>query len=140
MIKSYKAAEELYESGDYAAAAIAFAAVGDYKDAAERSKEAGYQYAETLLQAGQYEDASAAFTALGNYSDAQACAFDAIYRYGEAQLKAGAYAEALATFQSLGAYSDADSRVIGIRKTIYQTPWTPSPPINRKRQFLISSI
>ncbi len=120
LIKSYKAAEELYESGDYAAAAIAFAAVGDYKDAAERSKEAGYQYAETLLQAGQYEDASAAFTALGNYSDAQACAFDAIYRYGEVQLKAGAYAEALATFQSLGAYSDADSRVIGIRKTIYQ--------------------
>ena len=120
MIKGYQAAEALYESGDYAAAAKAFAEVSEYKDAATRSKEAGYQYAEELLEAGKYEDASAAFAALGLYSDAQACACDAIYRYAEAQLKAGEYAEALATFQNLGMYSDADTRVIQIRKTIYQ--------------------
>jgi hypothetical protein len=36
----YKAAVSLYDSGDYAAAVSAFAALGDYKDSADRAAEA----------------------------------------------------------------------------------------------------
>jgi hypothetical protein len=69
----YKAAVALYDSGDYSAAVSAFAALGDYKDSADRAAEAqqanDYEAAAALYDSGDYAAAVSAFAALGDYKD-----------------------------------------------------------------------
>ncbi len=89
---NYSKAEKLLTAGDYDSAITAFAALGNYKDAAEKitqakeqkenerlAKEAAeeearnaqaYADAEALLASGDYDGAIAAFTDLGEYQDA----------------------------------------------------------------------
>jgi hypothetical protein len=69
----YKTAAALFDSGDYSAAAAAFAELGDYKDsaalAAAAQEEADYETAAALFDSGEYAAAVNAFTELGNYKD-----------------------------------------------------------------------
>ena len=69
----YKAAQSLMDSGEYAKAAEAFEALGDYEDSARKAKDArqreAYQNAVVLLDAGEYVKAAEAFEALGTYRD-----------------------------------------------------------------------
>ena len=70
----YNKAEALLEAGDYDGAEAAFAALGDYKDSADRFSEIKYAEAEALLEAGDKAGAAFAFGALGDYKDARSCA------------------------------------------------------------------
>lgn len=65
----YLAAEQLFNEGEYEKAAEAFAALGNYKDSAERSTDAYYHCADQLLQEGKLAEAANAFDALGDYQD-----------------------------------------------------------------------
>ena len=78
---NYSKAEKLLAAGDYDNAIAAFAALGDYKDAAERipqtedakieaQKAQNYADAELLLASGDYDGAAEVFEALGGYKDA----------------------------------------------------------------------
>ena len=78
---NYSKAEKLLAAGDYGNAIAAFAALGDYKDAAERipqtedakieaQKAQNYADAELLLDSGDYDGAAEVFEALGGYKDA----------------------------------------------------------------------
>ena len=78
---NYSKAEKLLAAGDYGNAIAAFAALGDYKDAAERipqtedakieaQKAQNYADAELLLASGDYDGAAEVFEALGGYKDA----------------------------------------------------------------------
>lgn len=67
----YHAAEELLAQGNYVRATAAFLALGNYKDSAERIKEASYLRAESMLAAGDKEAAAMEFGRLGEFQDAK---------------------------------------------------------------------
>ena len=88
---NYSEAEKLLAAGDYDGAIAAFAALGGYKDSAEKLEQAetekedarlaaeaaeeearnaqAYADAETMLENGEYDAAITAYTALGDYKD-----------------------------------------------------------------------
>lgn len=75
-LKAYNSALQLFDSGDYAAAAQAFTTLGDYKDSEEMvdncSKQPDYDEATKLLHEQKYAEAAWAFGKLGSYKDSEA--------------------------------------------------------------------
>ena len=73
---SYQAAMTLFNNADYAAAELAFVALGDYKDSAHMVSrcpvQPAYDAAMQLYNDGKYAQATWAFEALGDYEDATA--------------------------------------------------------------------
>lgn len=130
----YKAADALYTAGDYAAAAEGFAALGDYKDSAERAQEASsadaYEQAKALLDAGDYAEAITAFEALGGYQDsaelltqAQLAKTEADNAAAYAQalelLAAGDYGQAIEALTALGDYQDSAEQAASAEEAAY---------------------
>lgn len=106
--KAYRDAQRLLNAGEYEQAGAAFAALGDYQDAAQQAKAAAaYQDAEVLLEAGQYAQAAEIFKRLGNYQDAPEQARAAMYQYAGSLAASGRHAEAAAVYDSLGDYLDS---------------------------------
>ena len=56
--QDYKKAKSLLEQGDYAGAAEAFEALGDYQDSTDQLTECRYQLALTAMEQGDYEGAA----------------------------------------------------------------------------------
>lgn len=132
----YSKAEKLLAAGDYDNAITAFAALGDYKDAAERipqtedakieaqKAQKAYAEAEKRLTAGDYDSAIAAFEKLGDYEDAseratQAKATKAAqnaqnYADAESLQTQGKSAEAAIVFGKLAGYKDAHERGLAL--------------------------
>lgn len=71
----YKNAVQLMQNGDYTAAAMAFAAMGDYKDAPTKVNQCNYLYACKLEADGRKALAAMTFGALGDYKDARTKSF-----------------------------------------------------------------
>ena len=133
---NYSKAEKLLAAGDYDNAITAFAALGDYKDAAERipqtedakieaqKAQKAYAEAEKRLTAGDYDSAIAAFEKLGDYEDAseratQAKATKAAqnaqnYADAESLQTQGKSAEAAIVFGKLAGYKDAHERGLAL--------------------------
>ena len=128
---NYSEAEKLLAAGDYDGAIAAFAALGGYKDSAEKLEQAetekeearlaaeaaeeearnaqAYADAETMLENGEYDAAITAFSALGTYSDAADRLKDAKAKKQEienARLAAEAAEEEARNAQ---AYADAEA-------------------------------
>ena len=128
---NYSKAEKLLAAGDYDGAIAAFAALGGYKDSAEKLEQAetekeearlaaeaaeeearnaqAYADAETMLENGEYDAAITAFSALGTYSDAADRLKDAKAKKQEienARLAAEAAEEEARNAQ---AYADAEA-------------------------------
>ena len=103
----YKKATNAYTQGDYAAAALLFEQLGDYKDSAELLKDCRYQQALQRIADEEYDEALALLEPLGEYKDSAeripAC------RYGKALqlMDKGNYDEALALLEPLGEYQDS---------------------------------
>ena len=70
--KKYKAAEALFEAGQYEEAIAAFEAINGYKDSAERPLQIQYTIAEQLLESGKAQEALAAFEDIRGYKDSDA--------------------------------------------------------------------
>ena len=133
---NYSKAEKLLAAGDYDNAITAFAALGDYKDAAERipqtedakieaqKAQKAYAEAEKRLTAGDYDSAIAAFEKLGDYEDASERATQAKatkasqnaqnYADAESLQTQGKSAEAAIVFGKLAGYKDAHERGLAL--------------------------
>ena len=88
-----------------AEAQAAFAALGDYLDAAERAEEAGYRQGVLLEETGSAQEAAAAFEALGSYKDSAARAANlqsALERYAAELERVQGQTEALETALAAG--------------------------------------
>ena len=135
--KNYNEAVALTNVGDYDGAIVAFSALGNYKDSAEKAVEAqnavteaqnaaAYAAAEALFVEGDYVGAIEGYIALGNYKDSaervalikeiRAEAVNAAeYAKAEALLEAGDHENAIQSFAALGDYRDSRDRVYNIK-------------------------
>ncbi|MGN1019073.1 MAG: TIR domain-containing protein [Aristaeellaceae bacterium] len=87
----YKEAEALLAAGEYDAASEAFAALENYKDAADRVLEPYYVQAEALLADGDQDGAAEAFARAAGYQDALTRYYNMKYAQGEGSIAAGDY-------------------------------------------------
>jgi len=104
----YSKAETLLSGGQYDEAIAAFAALTDYKDAAEREKDAKYQRAGKLLADQYYNLAVDAYTELGSYKDAPSHLKEAQYQKAGSLIAAEDYVSAIATLEKIKGYKDAN--------------------------------
>ena len=132
----YQRASELEETGRLDEAQLAFEALENYKDSAERANQiatviaeneaaelaaqreaenaAAYSAAEKLMSEGEYEKAASAFESLGKYRDSSKRAKEAIeaknaedYSMAMDYLNRKNYDDAIAAFEALGTYKDS---------------------------------
>ncbi len=108
--KNYNSAVELMEAGSYDEAISAFAALGDYKDSADKLNESKYNNAVKLMESGNYEDAISAFTELGDYKDSANKAIELIFDKAAKLLAAGNEIEAYEILAGLGDYKDCEEK------------------------------
>lgn len=110
----YKSAEQQLMNGQYEEAALAFASLGDYRDAQSRVLACRYAAAEALEQAGEDAESADAFFALVPYADSleryRACR----YRIAEKLLSEGDSRAAFHEFAALIPYGDTEVRATEI--------------------------
>ena len=111
----YNEATKLFTNGDYAGAEIAFEALGDFKDSAEKVSEVKYAAAMEQFTSGDYAGAIIAFEALGSYGDSAEKCMEARYAAAEAKYAAGDYAGAEAAFEALGSFGDSAEKCMEAR-------------------------
>ncbi len=124
--KNYKAAEALFDAGQYEEAITAFEALGKYKDSDVRIEEANeailalkYAAAEELMKADKFEEAIAAFNELNGYShsaekieEAKAALLEEGYSSAEAMENERKFDVAAVAFKALGEYKDSADRAL----------------------------
>lgn len=108
----YGQAEEAYANGEYARAAEAFEALGDYGDSAAQASKARYAQAGALEAEGRYAEAADVYLALGNYGDSAARARAARLAQASKLLENGAYAEARVLYASFPDSAEAAEGVL----------------------------
>ena len=109
----YIYAQELLGAGQYAEAAAAFDAVGDYEDAA---KLAMYAKAAALGESGQYDAAIDAFNSFGDYKSSADMAV--YYRARKEQAK-GNYGSAIKRYNKIILFKDSAQRVEECKQAMY---------------------
>ena len=88
----YSKGEMLLASGDYDGAITAYQAVGNYSDAATKTKEAQYQKGESLLAEQDSEAAAQAFASVVGYRDALKRSYQIRYQdLSEGKIATGSY-------------------------------------------------
>ena len=129
----YKAAETLFEAGQYEEAITAFEALGSYKDSEDRARQitskiyennalkeaaqleekaaADYAEAVVLMENKEYYNAMAAFSALRDYKDSKELAIESKYLYACELVKNGSYGKAIPYFEELGDYKDSSEQI-----------------------------
>ena len=112
--------EALYQTGilaskvqNYEVSVMAFAAVGEYKDAAMKCSMDTYAWGVQLFDNGDYDKSAEVFVSMGNFSDAAEKAQKATYAAAEVLWQSGDYREALEAYTSgkLEGYGDADDHM-----------------------------
>lgn len=101
----YNAAVEKLTAGQYDEARTAFAAMGDYRDAAERQQECDYQKALSLREMGGADNLTEAeklFSGLNGYQDSEDQRQKTVYLLGESYLADKLYDKARMSFQEFG--------------------------------------
>ena len=106
----YNAAAELFSGGRYDEAAVAYAAIYNYSDSAERMNESRYYQALSLLDSGNYDEAKTIFSNIMGYSDSKDQMRRADYLKADSLSKNGERFEAAALFKALGDYRDSSDR------------------------------
>lgn len=107
--------------GDYGTAYVCFGACGDFLDAEEKTKEAGYNYASGLYSmqdASKLPEVIRVFGELGSYSDSADMLYAAKDQYKAAAIFAyndGDKAGALSMFESLSGHPECDEWAERIR-------------------------
>lgn len=114
----YKEAEALLNSGQYEESAVAFEALGNYKNAPalaeaarEKIRDANYNAAMAIMEQGDYAQAIKKFQDLGNYKDALEKIREANYNIALVFMEQGDYTQAIKKFQDLDDYKDAHLRI-----------------------------
>ena len=107
---AYAYAAQLESTGRLEAAALEYAALGNYQDSAERARAIEYELAVQEM-AHSPEAALERFEALGEYGDAQQRVKECRALMAKSLYDEGAYEEALAAFMQLGDDEDAQTQV-----------------------------
>lgn len=111
--EAYEAAAAQLAAGEYDAARLAFEALGDFEDAADRALECSLFKARALTDAGSYTDALDVLAALPeDHTGAQELTEEAregLYRQALAATYECRMDEAVMLWNSLGSYKDSDS-------------------------------
>ena len=110
----YAEATRLYDSGEYADAALIFDKLRHFRDSsdmADKAKKAdaqvaSYQRAGKLMQNERWDDAYEAYKELGSFEDSEELAREARYQKGLSLLREENYGEAQPIFLELGQYKD----------------------------------
>lgn len=117
----YKKATDLYEAGDYQAAAEMFDALGEYEDSAAMAQKSWYGAAKALYDGGDFEGAEAIFTKLGEYEDSADMLTACRYGQAGALAEAGDYEGAAALYEEIGDYQDAADKLREVKtELMYQ--------------------
>ena len=119
-MSQYDRAQELYQAGDYTAAARVFALLGDYKNSKQMVQVSRYAAADKLFADGDYSAAVGAFSALGNYEDSLLRITECHYAIADDLVHAGDLAAAANAFEALGVYKDSADRVLACRYALAQ--------------------
>ena len=132
----YKAANQLLDSGNYIEAKEEFIALGDYKDSAEKAKEAQLLYARELCDSGKYLEASEAFMVLGDYGNATEGANEAQRLYAIELCDSGKYSDSIAILVEIEDYAPAKETLNDVRiayrlKEIYSIAFSKGNKSNR---------
>ena len=111
--EAYEAAEAQLAAGEYDAARLAFEALGDFEDAADRVLECSFLKARALTDAGSYTDALDVLSALPeDYAGAEELTEEArerLYQQALAETYECRMDEAIMLWNSLGSYKDSDA-------------------------------
>ena len=110
----YYGAFALEQENRFREASEAFAALGDYRDAAEQAAAVlrrGYEKAETLEKAGKQDQAYEIFISLGGYEDSFERACRPYYELGMAKREEKDWYAAISAFEHAGSYSDAETQI-----------------------------
>ena len=119
---NYKSAEAMLAAGNYDGAIKGFAALGDYKDSANRiidieaakieaEKEAAYDAANIMLGNQDYNGAIKAFEALGNYSNSCEMIDECKYQNALQLMSQKEYAMAAELFYQISDYKDSSEYI-----------------------------
>ena len=111
---NYSKGASLYAKEEYAAAAEAFTAAGNFKDAVAQAEEAqfmaqvkdAYLAGVAALEAGDFAAATDNFLAAGDYKDAVAKLGEVAYTLGEQLVAAGDYYGAAIAYINAGAHGE----------------------------------
>jgi len=124
--KRYDDAVALMDAGNYEEAIVAFEALNEYQDSADKIAECesamrdrAYKDAIRLMDAEKYEEAIASFEALDGYKDSAdkiaAAILGGKYRDAVARKDAGDILGALRSFEELEDYKDAQAQLTALR-------------------------
>lgn len=113
--RKYAMATELYEEGDYLAAAEQFAALEQYKDAPQQVQRSRYALAGDYLVQKEFALALEIYESLGDYEYSPRKVMECSYTLGEEALEAGLLDEAIAYFEkATDDYRDARTKRLQI--------------------------
>ena len=141
-------AETLYQkgvysmtNGEYAAASLTFKGLGDYRDAAEREREARMQSAVKLAADGSYDEAIRVLLQLERekYEPANAAIYQAYLTMADAYAKDGKYADAFEACLKGEQYGDISVQLAEYRDAAYQEAaelYADGDNVKSKRLFL----
>ncbi|MBO6260935.1 MAG: protein kinase [Lachnospiraceae bacterium] len=107
----YSMADSKLTEQDYDAAIDAFTALGDYKDSADKVKEAKYLKAGDLAKAGSYDEAIVLYEELKNYKKSSDKLDEVTYDKAMELMADKDYDEAEKLFKSLGNYDDSKKQL-----------------------------
>ena len=108
----YNQAVAEFESGNFAAAADQFIALGEFHESPRMVLEARYAQAQTLLTNGAFSEAAPLFKELGSFKDSMTKEKLAIYAQGQQELATGSFEAAVTTFRSLGDFQDSPKQAL----------------------------
>lgn len=103
----YQIGTKAVTNGDYEFAIQVFGSISEYKDSANKLKEAQFLMASQLLSKGEYEKALEIYLLLGNYKTSVTQANECKYQIATSHMNSLAFEEAYALFSQLGNYRDS---------------------------------
>lgn len=106
-LRSYNQGMEYLNQGSYEEAAAVFESLEDFRDSAERLREARYPIADALLAEEAWLEAAEAFASLGDYLDSAEKMKKCWYRLGTAERVAENYEQASEYFTLAQDFQDA---------------------------------
>ena len=104
--KAYNEGAELFNSGDFAAAADKFLEAGDFKNSADLVKESYYQDAAKTYYAGDYQGAAEKFAKLDGYSNSAEMVTECKFVEASQLFEQGKFTEAKKMFLEIQDYSN----------------------------------
>lgn len=114
----YNRAETAFEKGDYQKAVNNYKALGDYKDAADKLKDAEialhYVTGKEYMEQGDYEQAKNELTESDKYEDSKELLRECNYNIGLQKKDTGDYENAALAFKDSASFKDANDQIINM--------------------------